>query len=81
MRAEAFTAETQCARADIAVSERMADFTRSAVKKLFEAGNVKINGKSAKPSQSVSVGDKIEVVLPEPVECIAKPEEIGRAHV
>lgn len=76
MRTEVFTAETQCARADIAVSERMADFTRSAVKKLFEAGNVKINGKSAKPSQSVSVGDKIEVVLPEPVECIAKPEDI-----
>ncbi|MDE6373321.1 MAG: RluA family pseudouridine synthase, partial [Clostridia bacterium] len=76
MRTENFSAETCGARADVVVSGRLTDYTRSAVKKLFEGGNVTINGRAAKPSQSVSVGDKIEVVLPDPVECAAKPEDI-----
>lgn len=76
MREEQFVAESAFARADIAVSERLEGFTRSAVKKLFEGGLVTINGKSAKPSQSVSVGDSISVCVPDPVECVAKPEDI-----
>ncbi len=71
-----FTADGADVRADVFVCEKLSGKTRSAVKKLFEGGLVSINGKIAKPSQTVSVGDEIEVVLPEAVEYSAKPENI-----
>ena len=71
-----FTADGADVRADVLVCEKLSGKTRSAVKKLFEGGLVSINGKIAKPSQTVSVGDEIEVVLPEAVEYSAKPENI-----
>lgn len=76
MRTEKFAAPADFSRADIALSERLEGFTRSAVKKLFDGGLVKINGKAAKASQSVAVGDEIEAALPDPVECAARPEDI-----
>lgn len=76
MRTEKFAAEITCSRADVALSEKLTEYTRSAVKKLFECGYVTINGKPAKPSQSVSAGDTFEITLPDPVECVAKPEDI-----
>ena len=76
MRTEKFTAAENFMRADIALSEKLQDFTRSAVKKLFDGGFVTVNGKPAKPSQSVRAGDIIEAVLPDPTECAARPEDI-----
>lgn len=76
MRTENFVCDKNYARADIALSEKLEGYTRSALKKLFEGGAVEINGKVAKPSQSVSEGDKISVTLPDPVECAARPEDI-----
>lgn len=76
MRTEQFAAENSYPRADVALSERFTDYTRSALKKLFESGLVTINGKPAKPSQSVCAGDDICVQLPDPVECAARPEDI-----
>lgn len=76
MRTENFVCDKNYARADIALSGQLEGYTRSALKKLFEGGAVEINGKVAKPSQSVSEGDKISVTLPDPVECAARPEDI-----
>ncbi|MCM1439406.1 MAG: RluA family pseudouridine synthase [Roseburia sp.] len=76
MRTEKFVATSPCARADVALSERLEGYTRSAVKKLFEGGMVTINGKRAKPSQGVLGGDEICAELPEPVGCAARPEDI-----
>lgn len=76
MRNRSFYAQTDFPRADVALSDSLCDFTRSAVKKLFDGGLVKVNGKIAKPSQSVCTGDFIEAALPDPVECVAKPEDI-----
>lgn len=76
MRGVTFTAEKSANRADVLVSENLSDYTRSAVKKLFEGGGVIIDGKAAKPSQSVAQGATITVTLPDLTECIAKPEDI-----
>ncbi|MGN0813496.1 MAG: RluA family pseudouridine synthase [Candidatus Coproplasma sp.] len=76
MREVTFTAENSANRADVLVSENLTDYTRSAVKKLFEGGGVLIDGKVAKPSQSVAKGATITVTLPDLTECIAKPEDI-----
>lgn len=76
MRVEKFAAPANYSRADIALSERLEDFTRSAVKKLFDGGMVTVNGKTAKPSLTINAGDEIEAVLPAPSECAARPEDI-----
>ncbi|MGN0806489.1 MAG: RluA family pseudouridine synthase [Candidatus Coproplasma sp.] len=76
MREVTFVAEANANRADVLVSENLSDYTRSAVKKLFEGGGVLIDGKAAKPSQSVAIGSTVCVTLPDLAECIAKPEDI-----
>lgn len=76
METRHFIAEEPCPRADVCLCNLLEGFTRSAVKKLFEADGVKINGRAAKPSQAVAVGDEIEAVLPDVKEAEAKPEDI-----
>lgn len=58
------------------LSGYMPELTRSAIKKIFENSCVFVNGKQAKPSQSVKCGDGIEVDVPEAKEYFAKPENI-----
>lgn len=70
-----YNAETDCPRADIFLSEKL-DKTRSAVKRLIDGGNIKINGKICKPSQEISKGDRIEVTIPEAESSTVKPENI-----
>lgn len=76
MKTETFVARDTYARADVFLSEKLEGYTRSSVKKLFESGNVEINGKKSKPSQQICVGDRVEAVLPDAVEYNAKPEDI-----
>ena len=76
MRTVNFCASAACSRADLCLAEYLSDYTRSAVKRLFEGGLVTINGKTAKPSQSVSAGDELACTLPDPVEISARPEDI-----
>lgn len=76
MKREIITAQDSGARADVFLSENLEGVTRSSTKKLFESGNVLINGKNGKPSQQISAGDRIEVTLPDAVEYCAKPEDI-----
>lgn len=76
MKAFKLTARENYARADIFLSGEMGGFTRSAVKKLFESGNVLINGKPSKPSRAVEAGDVAEVTVPDAQEYAAKPEDL-----
>lgn len=71
-----FTARESYARADLFICTNLKDYTRSAVKKLFEGGYVLINGRPSKPSQTVQSGDCAQVTIPEAVEYSAKPEDI-----
>ena len=76
MEEKLFTAEEKCPRADIFLSGKLPEYTRSALKKLFDGDSVTINGKSAKASQKIEEGDEIKVVLPEPKQCAAAPQDI-----
>ena len=76
MKKATFTARENFTRADVFLSENIDGYTRSAVKKLFESGLVKINGKPVKASQQVFCGAVAEVELPDPVEYSARPEDI-----
>lgn len=75
METRRIVASREYARADVFISEMLEGYTRSQVKKLFD-GEITINGKAAKPSQSVAVGDVAEVNLPDPVAAEARPEDI-----
>ena len=50
--------------------------SRSYLQKLLRDGNVTVGGKNVKANYSVSVGDEIELSIPEPVELEAQPEDI-----
>ena len=76
MNKKVFVAEKDYNRADICVCEASAGKTRSFIKKLFDGGQVLVNGKTAKPSQAVKAGESIEITYPEAVQYSAKPEDI-----
>lgn len=76
MNKKIFTAEKDCSRADVYVCDMSEGKTRSFVKKLFEGGQVTVNGKTAKPSQAIKAGEIIEIIYPDAVEYTAKPEDI-----
>lgn len=77
MREHIFRADKEYRRADACLCELLGDLTRSAVKKLFDGGEVIINGRQAKASQGVSVGDEISCTVPDPREYGVKPENIS----
>ncbi|MDE7440157.1 MAG: RluA family pseudouridine synthase [Clostridia bacterium] len=76
MNKKIFTTEKDYNRADVYVCEVSEGKTRSFVKKLFESGQVLINGKEAKPAQTIRSGETVEITYPEAVEYTAKPEDI-----
>ena len=76
MNSKIIVAEKDYSRADIFVCEVSEGKTRSFVKKLFDGGQVKINGKIAKPAHSIKVGESVEITYPEAVQYCAKPEDI-----
>lgn len=76
MEKSEFTAEINFSRADKCVLQYLSDKTRSYVKKLFDSGNVLIDGKAAKCAQSIKAGEKIEIMLPDAATYSAKPEDI-----
>ena len=76
MKTESFTAQGNYSRADVFLSENLTEYSRSALKKLFDGGFITVNGKKAKASQSINSGDILAVTLPPAVEYSAKPEDI-----
>ena len=76
MNKKVFIAEKDYNRADVCVCEASEGKTRSFVKKLFDSGQVIVNGKAAKPSQCIKIGETVEITYPDAVEYTAKPEDI-----
>ena len=54
----------------------VSELSRSAAAKLIESGSLKLNGAAAEKKRAVTVGDVVEIILPEPAECEAEPEDI-----
>ena len=62
-------------RADLFLAENT-DLTRSFIKKLCDDGNFTINGVISKCNKTLKMGDEIELLIPDPEENFAKPEDI-----
>ncbi len=54
-----------------------ADHSRSFLASLIRSGNIRVHGKTAKPSYKVREGDEISVVIPEPANLVLVPEPMG----
>ena len=67
--------ETAGERLDKFISEN-SDISRSYAAKLAEDGCIRVNGKSAQKKTKVPKGDEVIVLIPEPQEIEAKPENI-----
>ncbi|MBQ4118882.1 MAG: RluA family pseudouridine synthase [Clostridia bacterium] len=63
-------------RIDVFVSE-IADVTRSRAAKLISDGCVKINNSTAQKSDKLQIGDKVSVIVPEPLEYDVLPQNLN----
>ena len=70
------TADQAGERVDVFLSRSIENMTRSAAAKLLEEGAVLLCGKPVKKNYKMSVGDELEVTLPEPEPVEAVPQNI-----
>jgi len=63
-------------RLDIFLANREPALSRSALQRLIEEGQIRINGQRVKPSQKVKPGDRIVLEIPRPEPLELKPEPI-----
>jgi 23S rRNA pseudouridine1911/1915/1917 synthase len=75
LRAEVAHAEAG-ARLDVFLAGRFSQFTRSRIKNLIDKGYASVNGKPGKAAMRLSAGDAVELLVPEPKEVSARPEDI-----
>ena len=52
------------------------ELSRSQLRRLIDAGEVKVNGEVAKASRKLRAGDEIELIVPPPVATVAEAEDI-----
>ena len=64
-------------RLDSFLSENIEGYSRTYMQKLIDEGHCKVNGKSAKSNLKLRQGDKVEVVIPDPVNLEVEPESIA----
>lgn len=69
-----FTAEENGVRLDKYI--KIENMPRSQIQRLIDEGNVTVNGKEAKGSLKLKIGDKISVSVPPPVLADVVPEDI-----
>jgi 23S rRNA pseudouridine1911/1915/1917 synthase len=63
-------------RIDKAISEKDSNFSRVAIQRMLDEGNILVNGKKVKASYKLQVGDKIIIEEPEIKESTIEPENI-----
>ncbi|MBR3768393.1 MAG: RluA family pseudouridine synthase [Clostridia bacterium] len=63
-------------RLDKIISLEIDSLSRSAVQKIIEDGSVAVNGKTVTKSSKLKSGDELCIIIPEPVELKAVPQDI-----
>lgn len=70
------SAEGNHPRLDAFLASRLEDLSRSRIQTLIREQYILVNGKPAKPRDSVKTGDTMSIVVPEAVPDIATPQDI-----
>lgn len=68
--------ETPAERLDAFLAARLDDLSRSRIQALIREQFIIVNGKPAKPRDSVKTGDQISIAIPEAVPLDAEPQDI-----
>ncbi|MBE6852937.1 MAG: RluA family pseudouridine synthase [Ruminococcus sp.] len=63
-------------RIDKWITTVIGDLTRSAVQKIISDNAVTVNGKAVSKNYKVAAGDVVKIIIPEPTELSAEPENI-----
>jgi 23S rRNA pseudouridine1911/1915/1917 synthase len=63
-------------RLDVFAAEKAVGITRTRIAALIENGSILLNGKPTSKNHKLTVGQLVEISLPEPVDCTAQPQEI-----
>jgi len=71
-----FPTDSESIRLDHFLCRELVTETRSAVQRLIESGNIRVNGRQVRPSLKLKGGDSIFVDIPEPVAAEPLPEAI-----
>lgn len=79
MEVKEFETELEAAgkRLDSFLSEKIDGYSRTYMQKLIDEGHCKVNGKSAKSNLKLRQGDRVEAVIPDPVNLEVEPESIA----
>ena len=70
--------EEMCGRRlDAVISAALDEYSRSFIQKLFESGNITVNGSVCREKKKkAAAGDEIEIAIPEPKRTDVEPEDI-----
>ena len=68
--------ESKNLRLDVFLSKYFEDKSRSYLQNLIEEGNVKVNEKLKKSNYKLKAGEKVDILIPEPVGLDVEPEDI-----
>lgn len=72
------TNENSGTRLDLVLSAGLEDYSRSFLQKLFEAGSISVNGEiCTEKKHKCSIGDRVEIRIPEPEKLEVTPEDIA----
>lgn len=63
-------------RLDAWLSQLEPGLSRARIQELIRMGHITVNGRPAKPSQSLQPGQEVRITVPPPVDVALKPEEI-----
>lgn len=71
-----FVADSSGVRLDKFVGDRCLELSRTHAQKLIGDGGITVNGQAAKASLKLSIGDKVDIVIPPPPPSPLSPEDI-----
>ncbi len=71
-----YTADTPGARLDAFVAASCPELSRTHARKLIDEGLIKVNGKAAKASHKLNVGDTVDITVPPEPPPALSPEDI-----
>ncbi|MEM7476099.1 MAG: RluA family pseudouridine synthase [Planctomycetota bacterium] len=63
-------------RLDRYLAGHLPEISRSQIKSLIKMGCIRLNGRSAKPKQPLSAGDRVQVSMPDASEDVVAPQDI-----
>src|SRR5213079_1009468 len=76
-RSVAFTVEAEAGeRLDRALAAWLPDMTRSAIQRLIDEGNARVEGRGVKSGHKLRRGERVDVVIPPPRPTDLTPEPI-----